>query len=198
MRLNWPLQHVPAAHPYAVELAGRLSLMAAALAPLQGADGFWRASLLDAAAFPNPETTGTACFTYALAWGVNNGVLDAATYARAGLSFGYFSILDSGAGGPYPATTIEFLSPSVGAPAGAGERELRACSRVVCTLSHDGRGERSWLVPFGEYWAVETERGRPPRIFATPPNMMKFDAKNSNALSMPPRTARLVRTGAPA
>jgi len=74
------LQHVPAAHPYYVELAGRLALMAKALAPLQGADGFWRASLLDAALFANPETTGTACFTYALAWGVNNGVLDAATY----------------------------------------------------------------------------------------------------------------------
>lgn len=75
------LPHVPAAHPYAVELAGRLALMAAALKPLQGADGFWRASLLDAGLFANPETTGTACFTFALAWGVNNGVLDAATYA---------------------------------------------------------------------------------------------------------------------
>jgi len=74
------LQHVPSTHPYAVELAGRLRLMAAALAPLQGSDGFWRASLTDAGLFPNPETTGTACFTYAIAWGINNGVLDAATY----------------------------------------------------------------------------------------------------------------------
>ena len=35
---------------------------------------------MDASLFPGPETTGTACFTYAIAWGINNGVLDAATY----------------------------------------------------------------------------------------------------------------------
>ena len=32
--------------------------MAAALKPQQGADGLWRASLLDSSEFPNPETTG--------------------------------------------------------------------------------------------------------------------------------------------
>ena len=74
------LPHLPAGHPYAAELRQRLQLMAAALAPLQGADGMWRASLLDAALIPNPETTGTACFTFALAYGINAGVLDAATY----------------------------------------------------------------------------------------------------------------------
>lgn len=54
--------------------------MAAAIAKLQQSDGMWRADLLDAAHYPNPETTGTALFTYALAWGVRHGVLDATTY----------------------------------------------------------------------------------------------------------------------
>lgn len=74
------LQHLPTGHPYAQAYRTQLQAMATSLKAIQGADGFWRASLADAALYPNPETTGTAMFTFALAWGVNNGVLDAATY----------------------------------------------------------------------------------------------------------------------
>jgi rhamnogalacturonyl hydrolase YesR len=35
---------------------------------------------LDSADFPLPETSGSALMTFALAWGVNHGVLDRATY----------------------------------------------------------------------------------------------------------------------
>jgi rhamnogalacturonyl hydrolase YesR len=54
--------------------------MAAALAPLQGSDGMWRSSLLDPSLFPNPETSGTALISYALAYGIEAGLLDPATY----------------------------------------------------------------------------------------------------------------------
>jgi unsaturated rhamnogalacturonyl hydrolase len=54
--------------------------MAARVAAVQGEDGYWRASLLDPASLPNPETSGTGFFVYALAWGVNRGTLDRATY----------------------------------------------------------------------------------------------------------------------
>jgi len=54
--------------------------MAARIAPLQQADGLWRASLLDPEAFPEAETSGTAFFTYALAFGINHGLLDRDTY----------------------------------------------------------------------------------------------------------------------
>ncbi len=54
--------------------------MAAKIASLQGADGYWRASLLDPASLPNPETSGTGFFTFAVAWGVNRGLLDRATF----------------------------------------------------------------------------------------------------------------------
>lgn len=57
--------------------------MAAKLLSLQSADGFWHASLLDPASYPNPEMSATAFFVYGLAWGINNGYLDKATYLPA-------------------------------------------------------------------------------------------------------------------
>jgi rhamnogalacturonyl hydrolase YesR len=54
--------------------------MAAKVASAQGADGYWRSALLDPAALPNPETSGTGFFVFALAWGVNRGVLDRAAF----------------------------------------------------------------------------------------------------------------------
>jgi unsaturated rhamnogalacturonyl hydrolase len=57
--------------------------MAAKIAALQGKDGYWRASLLDPDSRPNPETSGTGFFIYALAWGVNRGFLDRATFEPA-------------------------------------------------------------------------------------------------------------------
>jgi rhamnogalacturonyl hydrolase YesR len=43
-------------------------------------DGLWTANLLDAADPSGPETTGAALFTYAMAWGVNHGMLDRKAY----------------------------------------------------------------------------------------------------------------------
>ncbi len=57
--------------------------MAAAVLAAQGADGYWRSSLLDPESRPNPETSGTGFFVYSLAWGVNRGVLDRAVYEPA-------------------------------------------------------------------------------------------------------------------
>jgi rhamnogalacturonyl hydrolase YesR len=54
--------------------------MAAKVAEVQGTDGYWRSGLLDPVTLPNPETSGTGFFVYALAWGVNRGVLDRATF----------------------------------------------------------------------------------------------------------------------
>lgn len=45
------------------------------IAPLQHKDGLWRTSLLDPDEFPVGETSGTALFVYAMAWGVNAGLL---------------------------------------------------------------------------------------------------------------------------
>lgn len=47
---------------------------------LQDQQGYWHASLLDPDSFPSPETSGTGFYTFALWWGINNGVLDKKTY----------------------------------------------------------------------------------------------------------------------
>jgi rhamnogalacturonyl hydrolase YesR len=53
----------------------------ARLASLQNASGFWHASLLDPGSYPAPETSATAMITFALAYGVNSGLLPASEYA---------------------------------------------------------------------------------------------------------------------
>ena len=74
------LQHLPRNHPTRARYVQLLKTMAASVARVQGADGLWRPSLLDPTEAPVPETSGTAFFTYALAWGINNGHLDRKTY----------------------------------------------------------------------------------------------------------------------
>jgi unsaturated rhamnogalacturonyl hydrolase len=54
--------------------------MAAAVKKIQGKDGLWRPSLLDAEEVPHPETSGSSFFCYALAWGINNGLLNKDEY----------------------------------------------------------------------------------------------------------------------
>jgi unsaturated rhamnogalacturonyl hydrolase len=77
------LDDMPADYPDRPRYATLFREMAARIASLQGSDGFWRASLLDPASVPNPETSGTGFFTFALAWGVNHGVLDRSQYDAA-------------------------------------------------------------------------------------------------------------------
>jgi rhamnogalacturonyl hydrolase YesR len=77
------LQHTPASHPAAALYRDRLRQSAAALKAAQSpADGLWRASILDPddPHCPNPETTGSGGILAGLAYGVNSGVLDRATY----------------------------------------------------------------------------------------------------------------------
>lgn len=50
------------------------------LVELQKPDGYWPAGLLDAETWSQPETSGTAFFTYGLLWGINHDVLDRETY----------------------------------------------------------------------------------------------------------------------
>ncbi|WP_419804624.1 glycoside hydrolase family 88/105 protein [Terriglobus sp.] len=54
--------------------------MSERVAGLQQPDGLWHSGLLDQQAYALPEISGSAFFTYALAWGINEGVLDRAKY----------------------------------------------------------------------------------------------------------------------
>jgi rhamnogalacturonyl hydrolase YesR len=50
--------------------------MAESILAAQQADGLWRPGLLDPAAHPARETSGSSFYTFGLAWGVNRGLLD--------------------------------------------------------------------------------------------------------------------------
>jgi unsaturated rhamnogalacturonyl hydrolase len=54
--------------------------MAHALVPIQRADGFWNVSLHDPNEYGGPELSGTAMFTYGMAWGIRKGILDEETF----------------------------------------------------------------------------------------------------------------------
>jgi unsaturated rhamnogalacturonyl hydrolase len=75
------LQFMPEDYPYRQKFIQLLKKMAEAVSRLQHPDGLWRASLLDPGNYPLPETSGTALFCYAIAWGINNGFLNKETYS---------------------------------------------------------------------------------------------------------------------
>lgn len=74
------LETMPANYPTRNKYIAQFKEMAQAIAALQGSDGLWRPGLLDAAAYPLPEVSGSAFNTYALAWGVRTGILDRKQY----------------------------------------------------------------------------------------------------------------------
>jgi len=62
--------------------------MSRKVALLQKPDGCWSPALLDPRKDTPPETSGTALFTFGLAWGVKNGLLPGASY-RASAEHGW-------------------------------------------------------------------------------------------------------------
>ena len=92
--------------------------MAAKLLALQSDDGFWHASLLDPANYPNPEMSATAFFVYGMAWGVNNGYLDKVSYLPA-ITKGWKSMVSS----VWPDGKVGFIQP-IGADPKSVTREM--------------------------------------------------------------------------
>jgi rhamnogalacturonyl hydrolase YesR len=74
------LQQMPADYPSRPKYIAQLQQMAEKIASIQSSDGLWRPGLLDASAYPLPEDSGSAFYVYALAYGVNHGILDRAKY----------------------------------------------------------------------------------------------------------------------
>jgi rhamnogalacturonyl hydrolase YesR len=74
------LQYLPKDDPARAKYVAQLQEMAARVAQLQGPDGLWKAGLLDPDDYDLPELSGSSFFTYALAAGVNQGILDKKVY----------------------------------------------------------------------------------------------------------------------
>jgi rhamnogalacturonyl hydrolase YesR len=64
------LQYMPTDCPERPKFVAQYKEMTAKIVSLQDSEGLWRPGLLDAAAYSLPETSGSAFYTYALAWGV--------------------------------------------------------------------------------------------------------------------------------
>ena len=74
------LQYLPKDHGDRARYEALFKAMAEKIRSLQQEDGLWRASLLDPASYPLKETSGSGFYCFALAWGINNGLLDRPTY----------------------------------------------------------------------------------------------------------------------
>ena len=74
------MEIMPEDAPHYKEYKETYLKMMKALVPIQRKDGFWNVSLHDSTHFGGKELTGTALFVYGMAWGVNNGLLNAKKY----------------------------------------------------------------------------------------------------------------------
>jgi unsaturated rhamnogalacturonyl hydrolase len=69
------LQLLPANHPSRARFERLFQEMAETIRGDQQPDGLWRSSLLDPGRYPLKESSGSGFYAYALAWGVNQGLL---------------------------------------------------------------------------------------------------------------------------
>lgn len=76
------MEYLPSDWPTLPDYENLLKEMAASLADIQGPeDGLWSSSLLYPEKYDGErETSGSAFFTYGIAWGVNEGILDRTVY----------------------------------------------------------------------------------------------------------------------
>ena len=74
------LQLMPADYPSRPKYVAQFREMAAEIAKIQSADGLWRSGLLDPDAYDLPEVSGSAFFTFGIAYGINEKILDRKTY----------------------------------------------------------------------------------------------------------------------
>jgi rhamnogalacturonyl hydrolase YesR len=74
------LDVMPKDYPSRGKYIAQYREMADRIASIQGKDGLWRSGLLDPGAYDLPEVSGSAFFTYSLAWGINHGILDRARF----------------------------------------------------------------------------------------------------------------------
>jgi rhamnogalacturonyl hydrolase YesR len=70
------LDRLPAGHPSRERYAALIREMSAAVIAAQGEDGLWRPELLRSREDLGPDSSASSLFCYAMAWGLNEGVLE--------------------------------------------------------------------------------------------------------------------------
>jgi len=74
------LEVLPANDPARPRYVQKLREMSAAVAAIQSPDGLWRSGLLDPGSYDLPEVSGSAFFTNAIAYGIDEHILDRKQY----------------------------------------------------------------------------------------------------------------------
>jgi len=119
MALAKVLQTLPSTDQGYAEYLRVFKKMATALLPLQLSDGLWGADLRNPSGF-GYEESGTAFFTYAIAWGVNAGILAPAVYkpalTKAWTALNTIALQPSGEVGYVQGATTGASRPSDGQP----------------------------------------------------------------------------------
>ncbi len=77
------MMYMPEDYPNRGKFENQFREMAAKLLRIQDEDGLWRVSLIDPEYLDMGESSGSSFFTFAFAWGINNGYLDREVYAPA-------------------------------------------------------------------------------------------------------------------
>ena len=88
------LQLLPTNHPSRARFVRLFQEMAETILGYQQPDGLWRSSLLDPDSYPLKESSGSGFYVYALAWGVNQGLLDATKF-KPGINKAWTAVVDS-------------------------------------------------------------------------------------------------------
>lgn len=77
------LEDMPASYKHRAFYENLYLEMAAKILEIQPKDGLWNTSLLSPESYDHGEASGTGFFTFALAWGINNGLLPRNEYSSA-------------------------------------------------------------------------------------------------------------------
>jgi len=143
------LEVMPKDYPNREKYITQYKEMAERVASLQGKDGLWRSGLLDPDAYDMPEISGSAFFTYSLAWGINHGVLDRAKFepvvrrAWAGMLTHIYADGRLGSIQPIDAKPGKF-KPSASSVFGVGGFLLAASE--VDALAQDAAPKHHWFI----------------------------------------------------
>jgi unsaturated rhamnogalacturonyl hydrolase len=76
------LNFLPADYPSRSKYEKRFQEIMSRIVTLQDKNGYWHTSLLDTVTYKSPETSASGFYTFALWWGINNGLLARKVYLQ--------------------------------------------------------------------------------------------------------------------
>lgn len=76
------LNFLPADYPSRSRYEKRFQEIMSRIVTLQDPNGYWHTSLLDTVTYKSPETSASGFYTFALWWGINNGLLKKDIYLK--------------------------------------------------------------------------------------------------------------------